>query len=57
MSPELTPAPIKSSFRAYDVALAEALGLARYLPKRHYDTDYEIENILSEEWWDDALMK
>jgi hypothetical protein len=28
---------------------------ARYIPKSHYDTDYDIENILSEEWWDDAL--
>lgn len=55
--PDSSPAPIKALFRAYDVALAEALGLTRYIPKSHYDRDYEIEHILSEEWWDDALMK
>ncbi|NOT58062.1 MAG: hypothetical protein HOP18_25945, partial [Deltaproteobacteria bacterium] len=55
--PESSPTPIKALFRAYDVALAEALGLARYIPKSHYDRDYEIEHILSEKWWDDALMK
>ncbi len=53
--PESSPAPIKALFRAYDVAFAEALRLARYIPKSHYDRDYDIEHILSETWWDDAL--
>lgn len=42
------PAPIKGLFRAYDAALAEALGLPRYVSTSAYETDYDIEQILSE---------
>jgi hypothetical protein len=46
---------IKALFRAYDAAFAEALGLPRHVPKSSYETDYDIEPILSETWWEDAV--
>jgi hypothetical protein len=40
---------LKALFQAYDEHFAHTLGI-----KLSVDTDYEIEQILSEYWWDDG---
>jgi hypothetical protein len=44
-------APVWQAFDLYDSELAAALGIARVDPTHAY----EIENVLSQEWWDDGV--
>jgi hypothetical protein len=47
--PETCPTTIKELFREYDERFAEALRI----PLRG-DYEYEIEHVLSHDWWDDG---
>jgi hypothetical protein len=48
--PESASPPVQRGFDRYDTELALALGLARVDPTQAY----EIENVLSQDWWDDG---
>jgi len=52
--PASVPAYLKVMFRRYDTAFAKALGLTLHIPKTHNDESYEIEQVLSQRWWDDG---
>jgi hypothetical protein len=44
---------IKTIFRKYDISFARALGI-KFFDGNKGDEGYTVENILSEEWWDDG---
>jgi hypothetical protein len=48
--PASTGSPAQRAFDRYDTELALALGIARVDPTQAY----EIENVLSQDWWDDG---
>jgi hypothetical protein len=48
--PASTGSPVQRAFDRYDTELASALGIARVDPTQAY----EIENVLSQDWWDDG---
>lgn len=49
--PDGVSASIKKIFRKYDIRFAEALGIKLY--QNSTDSNYNVENIISESWWDD----
>jgi hypothetical protein len=48
--PQSTPSWLQLAFDRYDTRLAAALGISRIDPNQAYD----IENVLSHDWWDDG---
>ena len=44
---------MQRAFDRYDTELASALGIARVEPTQAYD----IENVLSQDWWDDGAWE
>jgi hypothetical protein len=48
--PQSAPSSLQLAFDRYDTDLASALGISRVDPTQSYD----IENVLSHEWWDDG---
>ena len=48
--PESAAPAVQRAFDRYDTELASALGIARVDPTQAYD----IENVLSQDWWDDG---
>lgn len=48
--PQSAPPSLQLAFDRYDTDLASALGISRVDPSQ----PYEIENVLSHEWWDDG---
>lgn len=49
--PDGVSASIKKIFREYDIRFAEALGIKVY--QSSTGSNYNVENIISESWWDD----
>ncbi|OKH34222.1 hypothetical protein NIES2101_39350 [Calothrix sp. HK-06] len=49
--PDGVSTSIKKIFREYDVKFAEALGIKLF--QNSTDSNYNVENIISESWWDD----
>ncbi|MBL8218446.1 MAG: hypothetical protein JNL62_04420 [Bryobacterales bacterium] len=51
--PASTRTGVKSLFRDYDQALAQALGLPLYRRSQEESAHYEIETVVTRQWWDD----
>jgi len=48
--PQSAPPSLQLAFDRYDTELASALGISRVDPTQSYD----VENVLSHDWWDDG---
>lgn len=57
--PQKTPAPIKKMFLEYNREFSRKIGLPLLKPDKNSneDVEYEIESILSQDWYDDNLWE
>ena len=51
--PKSASSSVKSAFRDYDLAFAQALGIPLHNPADADDSGYRVSTVLAESWWDD----